>query len=286
MRHICSMTLQSGGKRARWHARSSIASHPVVGEGLKHLLVENFKLVGMRRICSTAGIICCLLASLECPKALADKPLPRSVLVIDQFELASPGSAAVLSSFRSTLRNNSTSPISVYIENLDLGRFGGSRFKDVVQAYFREKYQDRPIDVIVPIGSAALELVLYLRLQLWADTPVIFAAVDEGVPDRLILPAKVTGTTMPAPLTDSVSVARAIVPAVRRIAIVGDPPERQFIRRKVQEQLELLATEFELIDLTRLRMLTRQDDSETRIKPGFGGCLTRKRSATSMIVCA
>ena len=103
---------------------------------------------------------------------------------------------------RSTLKSNSTSPISIYIENLDLGRFGGSNFKHAVQSYFREKYKDTPIGIVLPIGSAALELVLDLRPQLWPETPVIFAAVDEGVPDRLTLPSKVTGTTMPAPLSD------------------------------------------------------------------------------------
>ena len=100
------------------------------------------------------------------------------MLVIDQFELASPGSGAILGSFRSTLKNNSASPVSVYIENLDLGRFRGPRFKDAVQAYFREKYEDQPLNVIVAVGSAALELVLQLHPQLWAAAPVIFAAVD------------------------------------------------------------------------------------------------------------
>ena len=117
----------------------------------------------MRGLYSAAAIILCLWASLECRTALADEALPRSVLVIDQFELASAGSAAIQSSLRSTLKSNSTSPISIYIENLDLGRFGGLHFRHAVQAYFHEKYQDTPIDIVMPIGSAALELVLSLR---------------------------------------------------------------------------------------------------------------------------
>jgi signal transduction histidine kinase len=207
----------------------------------------------MRGICSI-GVVCCLWTFLECPTALADAQLPRSVLVVDQFELASAGSAALLSTFRSTLKHNSPSPISVYIENLDLGRFRGPPFRDAVQAYFREKYQDKPLDLIVAIGSTALELVLYLRMQLWTDAPLIFAAVDEGIPERLKLPPNVTGITMPAPLSDSVAVARTIVPGLKRLAIVGDPPERQFIRSQVPAQLELLSADFELIDLTRLTM--------------------------------
>jgi signal transduction histidine kinase len=185
---------------------------------------------------------------------MAAGPLPRSVLVIDQFELASAWAAAALSSFRSTLRDNSASPISVYVEHLDLGRFRGPRFSDAVQAYFREKYRDTPIGVIVAVGSSALEFVLPLRVQLWPDVPVIFAAVDESIVGRLILPSRVTGTLMPAPLSDSVAVARVVVPGLKRVALVGDPPERQFIRRQVPEQLELLSAELELIDLTRLTM--------------------------------
>ena len=161
---------------------------------------------------------------------------------------------ALLSGFRSTLRDSPPPPISLYVENLDLGRFGGGRFNDAVQAYFREKYHDKPIGVIVAVGAAALRLVLGLRNALWAEMPVIFAAVDEGVTDRLVLPPKVTGLTVRAPLSDSVSVARAVVPDLKRLAIVGDPPERQFIRVRVAEQLKQLATEFELIDLTRLTM--------------------------------
>jgi signal transduction histidine kinase len=56
------------------------------------------------------------------------------------------------------------------------------------------------------------------------------------------------------PLADAASVARAIVPGLKRIAVAGDPPERQFIRRNVQAQLDALAADIELIDLTRLRM--------------------------------
>jgi signal transduction histidine kinase len=202
---------------------------------------------------STTAAICCLSALLDCSTAGANEPLPRSVLVIDQFELASPASAALLSSFRSTLKGGSA-PVSVYIENLDLGRFGGSRFNDAVHAYFLEKYRDKPIGIIVPVGSAALEFALYLRQRLWTDAPVVFAAVDEGISDRLVLPPRVTGTTMSAPLSDSVSVARLIVPGLKRLAIVGDPPERQVIRGRLAAQLELIAAEFELIDLTRLGM--------------------------------
>src|SRR5262249_3362948 len=51
-----------------------------------------------------------------------------------------------------------------------------------------------------------------------------------------------------------ISVARTLVPNLKRIAIVGDPPERQFVPRQVAAQLGSLPAEVKLIDLTNLTM--------------------------------
>ena len=209
----------------------------------------------IRRWSTRSGVaIICFLALLAGSSASAVQPLPRSVLILDQFEVASPFSAAILSKFRSTLQSNSVRPVSIYIENLDLGRFCGAEFERVLQGYFREKYRDKPIGIVVTIGSASLELASHLHAQLWSDVPVIFASVDESMLDELELPANVTGTTVRLSLHDAVSMARPLVPNLKRIAIVGDPPERQFIRRRVEAQVKSLANEFELINLTGLTM--------------------------------
>jgi signal transduction histidine kinase len=180
------------------------------------------------------------------------------VLVIDQFELASAGSVAALSAFRSRLRSDPT-PISIYIENMDLGRFGGEDFNTTVETYFRGKYREKPIGVLVAVGSAALDLALHVRARQWPDLPVIFTAVDEGASELLALPDNVTGRTMRANLSDVSFAAQAMVPGLKRIAIVGDPPNRQFIRRNVPAQLTELAAQFEVLDLTGLPMPELKD---------------------------
>src|SRR5262245_38722543 len=69
-----------------------------------------------------AGMILCFSPILN-PAASGTQPPPRSVLFLDQFEVASPFSTALLSSFRTTLNGNSSQPVSIYVEKLDLGRF-------------------------------------------------------------------------------------------------------------------------------------------------------------------
>ena len=65
-----------------------------------------------------------------------------------------------------------------------------------LREYFREKYKDRKIGVIVAHGSAALELLLRLRDESVAAVPVVFALVDELRLAKLKLPPDVTGRTV------------------------------------------------------------------------------------------
>ena len=171
---------------------------------------------------------------------LADQQLPPSVLVIDQFEVSSAFSGSLLSSYRATIDRDASRPISTYVENLDLGRFAGSQFETALVNYLRERYKNRPIGVIAAIGTAALEVVLRHRPELRANVPVIFEQSMNGPLNKLTLPPGITGTTVRLDINDAITIARAIVPELRHIAIVGDPPERQFIRTAAMEQLASL----------------------------------------------
>jgi signal transduction histidine kinase len=103
-------------------------------------------------------------------------------------------------------------------------------------------------------GSGALEYTLRLRNELWPEVPIVFAGVDQNTAALTNLPSNVTGTTIRTQLRDAVTAARAPVPGLRRIALVGDPLERQPPRRHFAQELPLIATELDLIDLSDLPM--------------------------------
>jgi ABC-type uncharacterized transport system substrate-binding protein len=188
------------------------------------------------------------------PIARPAAQLPRSVLVLDQSDRDSVWYSGFSSGFRSTLNAKSAARVSVYTEHLDLSRFRGPRHDALMRQYLRDKFSDRPIGVVVAQGSGALEFVLRSRAELWPGVPVMFASVDEETGKRLNLPPDVTGTLYQRPFRNAVATARVLVPNLKRIALVGDPFERQAVRGHYKQEIPVYAAEFELIDLMGLSM--------------------------------
>jgi signal transduction histidine kinase len=187
------------------------------------------------------------------PAAWAEnEPLPPSVLILDQSLAASRWYRDFHAALRSTLNAGSERHFSVYTEHLDLNRFTGTQHHEVLPTYLQNKYRDRPIGVLVALGSAALEFVMRSRAELPPAVPVIFAAVDEETAARLTLPSDATGTIYQLPFRNTVATAQALVPNLKRIALVGDPWEHQAFRRHYQEQIPAFAAQFEFIDLIGL----------------------------------
>src|SRR6516165_143330 len=196
-----------------------------------------------------------LMVGLAPSASFAREPLPRSVLYLDENDPGLPFAQGISAAFRAALNARSAERIAVYAENLDLVRSSGPRYEEILKTYLREKYRDRPIDVITTIGPAALTFMLRARPELWPDVPAIFASVDPETAAQVQIPVGVTGLVRRQTVRDSVSVARALMPNLKRIALVGDRLERQNFRRHFEQEIPLLAAEVEIIDLTGLPMV-------------------------------
>ena len=137
--------------------------------------------------------------------SLAAEPLPRSVLIVTQWDAGLPWYAAVSSAFHATLRANSAEPVAVYTEAFDLSRFHSPQHQENFRRYLREKYREQDIGVIVAVGPLALEFMLGARSELWSRAvPIVFNSVDESTVAQMKLPADVTGRTAQLTLRDMV----------------------------------------------------------------------------------
>ena len=197
------------------------------------------------------GLIVCLVACVVPAVAPGAESLPRSVLYLDQNDPGEPLAAGMSAAFRSTINAGGSEQIPIYAEYLDLIRSIGPRHEEVLQSYLREKYRDRPVGVIVAIGTAGLPFMLRARADLWPEVPAIFAG---GIPAETKIPPGVTGLVRRQTLRSSVNLARALMPGLQRIALVGDVPRPHYIRATFNEEIPALATEVEIMDFRGLRM--------------------------------
>jgi signal transduction histidine kinase len=182
--------------------------------------------------------------------ALAQTP-PRSVLVLDQSAPGNPWHMDFIATFVPIL-TRSPQPVSIYSEHLALNRFGGAGYRDTLKNYLRDKYRDRPIGAVVVGGPAALDFVLRVRGELWPTAPIVLGGVDEATIRRLNPPPFVTGATYRLTLHDAIATAKNLVPGLKRIALVGDPFERQAVRSHFRDELPAAAAGLDVIDLTGL----------------------------------
>lgn len=184
----------------------------------------------------------------------AAEPRPRSILYIDQSDLRGPFYYQIFSAFRAEVSADRSRPITLYAENLDLNRFKGESYEASLRELLKEKYGDKPIGGIVAVGGAALERVLKWRGELWPNVPVVFTLVEESDFERLKPPSDVTGFVVRLKLADAIKAARAVVPNLKGIVLVGGPWERQVVFGNWKDEIPVAAAGLDVIDLAGLPM--------------------------------
>ena len=197
-------------------------------------------------------ILVCLFVCFTFEAILAAEPFAQSILVIDQYEPSSPISRSMRNAFRSVLQSNAAVAPVIYLEPLNIQRFPGARYWEINYNYLKEKYRDKRIDLVVAFGPTALNFISVYRSSLWPSAPIVFGLVDDAVIANSRLLPNTTGITVHRSFKMIVDAAKALVPDLKRIALVGAPFANDTNRR--QYDWELPYPQLEIIDYTNLPM--------------------------------
>ena len=203
------------------------------------------------------GVFVCLLLLLVPIEAPAAESRPRSILVIDQSDLRGSFYHQAFTALRAEVIAAKRPPVTLYAEGFDLDRFKAEDYADQLRELMKAKYRDRPIGVVVAVGAATLEFALRWRSELWPGVPLVFSMLNPFDLQRLKPPPDVTGVIVDLKFADSVKAARAVVPDLKGIFVVGDAWDRQIFFRGWKA--EMVNTEGP--DITEIMGLTM---SETR----------------------
>jgi signal transduction histidine kinase len=180
----------------------------------------------------------------------AAAPVPRAVLVLHQWEANLPWYGSFFSAFNATIRANSLEPIAIFVEHLDLGRFKGAAQEEAFHRYIRQKYSDREIGVIVSVGPSALPFSVATRADMWPEASLVFAAGTDEIVARLNLAAEITGSVVELRPQEMIGTARALVPNLQRVVLVGDSWDDKDVHHNFKQELPAAAGELAIVDLS------------------------------------
>jgi signal transduction histidine kinase len=203
----------------------------------------------LRIICSMTALVAMAFAATYPAAGL----VPRSVLLLDQGYVGSPWYDAYSNAFRSAFAGRTEEGAAIHVEHLDFGHFSGPQFEDILRAYLLGKYRNSPINVIVAAGPKALEFALHVRGELGSNVPVVFSIVDTATLARL-RPSNATGHILQYTLRDQITSARALVPDLQHVALVGDPLETQSFMDEFRRELPIFSAQLDFVDLTGLSL--------------------------------
>ncbi|KRR11358.1 hypothetical protein CQ12_29135 [Bradyrhizobium jicamae] len=201
-----------------------------------------------------SGWIVGLLALLVPICVSAQQARSHSVLVLDQSDLRGPFHFQLWAGLREVLDARAGVRVTIYGENLDLPRFGGAAYTESLKRHLKEKYRERSIDVIVAMGRGMLEHTLHWRAELWPGTPVVFATLNEKDLAKLERQAEVTGLILENTLAGAVKTARAVVPDLDTVALVGDTWERQALFSHWSEEIPVATSGLNVIEIIGQKM--------------------------------
>jgi signal transduction histidine kinase len=199
---------------------------------------------------AAAMLVSCLVAVASAAAA----PVPRSVLVVHQWDENLVWYGEFITEFSATIRANSPEPVAIFAEHLDLGRFKGAAQQETLRNYIRQKYAEREIGVVISVGSSALPFAVAIRAEMWPEASLVFAAATDAAIAGLNLAADMTGSIVELNAHEMIGTARALVPNLQRVVLLGDAWDEKDIHHTLRRELPAAAAGLEVVDLTGLAL--------------------------------
>src|SRR5687768_5782049 len=198
-----------------------------------------------QRICSLAAIICCVAQSLACPTALAVEP--KQVILLHSFGRDFKPWSEYARTIRVELNRQSPWPLNITEHSLVTAYSPDEDPEVPFVEYLRALSAKRSPDIIVSIGAPAAAFVQRHRRQLFANTPMVFTAVDQ----RRVQYSSLTENDAVVALRINYLAAfeniLQVLPNTKDvIVVVGTSPIERFWKEAIAKEVEPLANRLKL----------------------------------------
>src|SRR4051812_33861701 len=198
-------------------------------------------------ICSSAGVLFCILTCFAAQVALAAAE-PKRVMLLHSFGREFRPWSEYGKAIRIELDRQSPWPLDITDHPLVTARFNQPNTERLLVDYLRAVYTNNPLDLLVSIGSPAAEFVQRYRDQLFPATPLLLTAVEQ----RRVRHSSLTANdTVAAVSNDFVAFFENILrvlPETKTIAIVnGVSPLERFWAEEIRKETKPFENRIEFI---------------------------------------
>lgn len=141
------------------------------------------------------------------------------MLVLFSNERLLPANVEVDRAIRTTFLSEFRGSVEFYSEFLDGDRFPG--YEERTRDFLRDKYRERPPDLIIAGGPRALWFLVKFRRQMLVGVPIVHLAVAERSLPTSLPDDAIVGVPLDTSLASTLELALRIQPETRHVAIVN-----------------------------------------------------------------
>src|SRR6266436_5846494 len=177
------------------------------------------------------GATMLLILNLVGTSAGGQSPAPsQRVLMLYSDERLLPANIIMDEAIRAAFAVGTKNRVEFYSEFLDVARFPGEEQQQRQRDFFRDKYRERPPDLVIAVSGGALVFLAEHRGELFAGVPIVYCSVTgDPHPDHL-LDARIAEVTVPDGVAPTLAMMLRLHPDTRQVAVVSGsgPRDRQF----------------------------------------------------------
>jgi signal transduction histidine kinase len=157
----------------------------------------------------------------------AAEPPIRNVLTVQYGPAAFPSNPLLDAGIRSVLLAHDAPPIDYFTEYLEAEHFGTDEASSALAEYIRAKYRGRHLDLVIAMGSPALQFVLARRADLFHDVPIVFAGLELPDDRTRTSDGGIASLLVSAAYAETLEAALDLHPSTERVFVVAKSPIAQ-----------------------------------------------------------
>src|SRR5215471_3760651 len=153
-------------------------------------------------------------------------PAPKRIVVLYWEDKDFPGNVRFDKSFQGGLQSAAAGTVEYHSEYLESDRFPGENQAVVLRDYLRQKYAQRPVDVVVAVSDVALDFLLKYRSELFTRVPIVYVVVRPPDAEDVAIGAGLTGIFARNEYRGTIDLALRLHPGTKQVAVISSSPER------------------------------------------------------------